>query len=161
MTGDRRPSRTKTKSPSPLKILLIMGVAALVLGVIAITAVVLWFRSNADELRAGGTAAMEEGQKFGAGKTADACIKEALTRGDTCGSTGFMCEVKQKLFLQQCLGSSEIPAGFCDGVPPKSEILSSTSWLLKKCAGYGRGDDQRCGRLLQAVTEHCDGRAAR
>jgi hypothetical protein len=135
-----------------LKVVLILFAILFGLGVALVSASYVWWTKHKDQLIAQGKAARAEGETFGRNHPADACLDEALSRNASCA--GLMCEVRTKLFLSGCLGVSQVPPGFCEGVPAPSEIIASARWALAQCAARHRSD-QACPRLLQALQEHC------
>lgn len=140
------------KNPGRVALFIGLGVFALVLATCG--GVVAWFYGNSEALAEQGKAAMRDGAHFGGGKDANACVDEALRRLREL-DLGFIGEATNKVFLEACLDVASRPAGFCDGVPPRDEILQSAGWLLARCEALGRPDDQPCTRLLGAVQESC------
>jgi hypothetical protein len=142
--------------PTWLKVILIIlfiGIAAVAL---AVFFGMRWLRSHEGELRDQGRAVFAEAEAFGRGKDAEACVSESLARLRRCD--GFICEAKTKIFLGQCVKSSNVPPGFCDGIPKRSEILPSVTWALNECARRGLANDRPCTRLIGALQEACEKR---
>lgn len=139
-----------------LKVILIILVIGIALAALAVFLGIRWFRSHEGEFREQGRAVMAEGQDFGRGKDAEACVAEAFARLKRCD--GFICQAKTKVFLQQCLSTSNVPPAFCDGVPKRSEILASATWALEECARRGLANDRPCTRLVGALQEACEKR---
>lgn len=129
-----------------------LGFVLVVLGTCG--GVYAWFQANAERLAAEGKASMREGAHFGGGKEAPACVEEALRRLDQ-GDLGIVGEAKNKTFLEACLGVATRPAGFCDGIPPRDQIIASATWALDRCAALGRPQSQPCTRLVGAIQERC------
>jgi len=124
--------------------------------VVVVTVVAYWaFRQFAPDLRAIGVAIEGEATEFAKGHTARECITEALTRGTS--NPDFMGGVKAQVFLKYCLGKTERPAGFCDGVPSYGDIIPMAQWASEACASYGKGGDEICSRTMQSVIEVCSG----
>lgn len=136
------------------RIALALGLGVVLLGLALIGGVAAWLYGNSDRLAEEGKAAMHDGAHFGGGKEAPACVDEALRRLKE-QDLGIIGEATNKVFLEACLDVTKRPAGFCDGVPPRDEILKSASWLLSRCEAAGRANDQPCTRLLGAVQESC------
>jgi len=139
--------------PTWLKVLLIVFMMGVVLVAVAIYLGVRWLREHEGELREKGRAVVTEAENFGRGKDANACVDEAFARLHRCD--GFICEAKTKIFLENCIRVSNVPAGFCDNVPKRSEILASAKWALEECARRGMANDQPCTRLIGTVQEGC------
>jgi hypothetical protein len=142
--------------PTWLKVILIILVIGIALVAGAVFVGVRWFRAHEGELRAQGKAVIAEGQDFGRGKDAEACVAESFARLKRCD--GFICEAKTKIFLQHCVSTANIPPSFCDGVPKRSEILASARWALDECARRGLPNHQPCTRLVGALQEACEKR---
>ncbi len=142
--------------PVWLKILLIIFLVGVLLLVAAVYIGYRWIRSHEGELRDMGEDATREAQEFGRGKDADACIVETLTRGDRCGPVDLFCEVKAKIFLENCLQVATVPADFCATVPKQTNIMGSVKWQMSECGRRGHANEQRCTRLLAAVQERCE-----
>lgn len=137
---------------SAWKILAALAGVSVLLVVAAVGAGFLWLQNNADTLAEQGKAAMRDGYDFGRGKQATACLDEALARlSDT---SGLIAEATNKVWLASCFKSADIPPGFCDDVPPRSEIVQSATWAVGRCEKAGR-KDQPCTRLVGAVQERC------
>jgi hypothetical protein len=140
--------------PKGVKILLIVlgGLLLIVVGLAG--GAYWWFTSHLDKLKADGEQAMAEGTAFAAGKTRNECVTEGVARSGRCD--GMMCEVKNRFFVKSCLGAAADVPGFCQGVPPKSEIMKSVQWSLSRCQGGGGEVDQRCSRVMSEVQEFCN-----
>jgi len=144
----------KRKMPWWVGLLIAFGVMAL-LGVAVLGGIVWWFASNKDRLLLEGKEAMAEGQAFAASHDQSACVDEALRKGAAC--SGIMCEVEAKFFTTACIQRAQPTPGFCDGVPPKNEIMKTASWCAHECERRGKRGNERCGRIVQAVPEACHG----
>ncbi len=131
-------------------------IAAGALGVLLATCggAAAWLYANSDRLAEQGKATMREGAHFGGGKDAPACVDEALRRLYA-SDLGIIGEATNKVFLEACLDVAKRPPGFCDGAPPRGEILKSADWLLERCQAAGHPNDQPCTRLLGAIQERC------
>ena len=116
--------------------------------------IVAWLAANADRLTEQGKAAMHDGAHFGGGKQAPACVEEALRRLEQ-ADLGIVGEATNKVFLEACLDVAARPPGFCDGVPPRDQILTSATWAMDRCAQGGRANSQPCTRLVGAIQEKC------
>lgn len=135
-------------------ILAVLGVGAALVAALVVAGY-LWFQRNKDDLKRVGEEQLAAGSEFGRGRASPECVGEAIRRMDE--SSGLFQEVGHKLFLRACLGTADQPADFCEGVPPKSEIMQSVKYALGACAALGRPGDQPCTRLVQAVQEQCHG----
>jgi hypothetical protein len=142
--------------PAWLKVILLILVIGIALAVLAVFLGIRWFRSHEGELREQGRAVVAEGQDFGRGKDAEACVAESFARLKRCD--GFICEAKTKVFLQHCVSTSNVPPAFCEGVPRRSEILASATWALEECARRRLANDRPCTRLVGALQEACEKR---
>lgn len=142
--------------PTWLKVILIILGIGIALAALAVFLGVRWFRAHEGELREQGRAVIAEGQAFGRGKDAEACVAESFARLKRCD--GFICQAKTKVFLQHCVSAANIPPEFCAGVPKRSEILASATWALEECARRGLANDRPCTRLVGALQEVCEKR---
>jgi len=147
----------KKKLPWWAILLIAFGVLSLI-GVAAIGAVVWWAASNKDRILAEGKETMQEAQAYAQTHEQHECVDEGLRRLAKC--SGIMCEANTKVFVSACIQQAESTAGFCDGVPPKGKILETSRWCVAECQRRGRGNDQRCARLVQAVPEACHAQRA-
>lgn len=139
--------------PKWLKIVLVLlGVVVLLCGLSSLGAY-WWFDTNKDKLKGVGERAKKEGAAFAYQRDAEACVDEALRR--LAERSGIVDQAEHKLFLKACLEKADRPAAFCDGVPPRTEIMLSATWAIDRCAQKGRTENQDCSRLMQAVQEAC------
>ena len=113
----------------------------------------LWLQSNSDRLQEQGKAIAKEGGGFGLGKDAPACAAEAVRRLVTLD--GVVAEATNKVFLESCLKTARVDAAFCQGVPPRNEILQSATWAIRRCEPLGRKNDSACSRLVGAIQARC------
>jgi hypothetical protein len=139
--------------PTWLKVVLIV----VAVGFLALVAVAFlgyrWMKSHGGELKADAEKIKVEATAFGRGKDANACIDETFARMNQC--SGIMCDVKSKLFLQNCLAVAEVPSGFCASVPKPTEIIATAQWTIAECGRRGRPNDQRCPRVITALQDAC------
>jgi len=129
--------------------------AAIVLAVVAVGGGWWWLQAHKDELMEKGSSAMHEGDEYGKGKDGNACVDEAVRRLST--TKGILNEATNKVFLESCLRTVTIPAGFCDGIPPRDEIMKSATWALSFCQTRSSTAElhQQCTRLVGAIQERC------
>ncbi len=126
---------------------------------LGVAGVAFWWHRNKTRLFEESKQAGSEGVQFATGRAQVDCVDEGLRRGKSCGAAGFLCEATNQIFMESCLEHAAPTPGFCDGVPPRDEIMSTSAWLLRECER--RGDrSQRCTRMLQRVPDAChpDGR---
>lgn len=135
-----------------LKVALILIASAILLCGAVTGGIVLWFRANADELKAGGDKAKAEGEAFGRANDADACINEGARRLD---NAGIVAQALNNIFLEHCLQVAKRPDDFCSTIPKKDEILATATWAASECAKRGYENDQPCARMMQAVQKIC------
>lgn len=119
----------------------------------------LWLQSNSERLKDEAKDAMRDGAHHGSGQPATVCVQEAVRRLDAID--GVIAEARNKVFLEACLKVATLPERFCDGVPPRGELLATVGWASDLCTSLGRPGDQQCGRLVGAVQQRCVGRLAR
>jgi hypothetical protein len=115
-----------------------------------------WLHANKQRLVDEHGAAVAEGTAFAAGVDQDECVREAPSRSAACD--GLRCEARTQAFLETCVKSAEVTPGLCDPIPPESELLKHAAWRLDQCAKHGQPQNQRCSRVLQAVSRGCRSR---
>ena len=123
------------------------------LGIIAVAGVVYWVYQNKDRWVQSAERLVKEAKEFGAKTNNEGCLGEALSRYKR--DKSIAGRISTQGFLTVCLEASEPSPGFCDGVPPRNEIVKSVNWALKKCAGAGLQNDQGCQQILGAVQAYC------
>jgi len=139
--------------PKWLKIILgLVAVLTLICGVSAVVAM-KWFENNKDRLKDLGDNAARDGRFWAASHDANGCIDEALRQNDVEG--GMVAEAGHTIFMRSCLEKAKRPADFCDGVPPRSELIATAQWTVKKCLAMNRAGDQPCTRMVKAIQEVC------
>src|SRR5215471_19629668 len=99
-----------------------------------------WFWQNKDRLAQSVERVEKEGKEFGAKSNNEGCLNEALSRHKR--DKSIKGRLSTQIFLNFCLSESEPSPGFCDGVPPRGEIMKSYNWTLKKCSDAGLQNDQ-------------------
>lgn len=139
--------------PRWLKVVSIVFGCIALLCVVSSAAAYSWFNENKEKLKGVGERARNEGHAFAYQHDAEQCVDEALRRLED--HRGIVEQAELKLFLKACLEKAQRPPQFCDGVPPRSEILASASWAVERCAAKGRSNDQECARLMQGIQEAC------
>ena len=142
--------------PTWLKILLAIFLVFILLAVGMMFLGYRWFRAHGHEIREGAEKSVAEAKEFGRDKDANACVAEALNRGDKCGAFGMMCEVRTGLFMKNCIDVAARPPDFCRNVPRMTNILATVGWAKDECARRGHPNEQRCARLLQTVQRVCE-----
>lgn len=113
----------------------------------------VWFTENKDKLKGVGDRAKSEGAAFAYNRTAEDCVDEALRRLEN--HRGIVEQAENKLFIKACLEKAQRPPQFCDGVPPRSELMATATWSVERCVAKGKTNDQDCARLMQAIVEAC------
>ena len=148
-----------TPNPKPpmsgaKKGLLIGCGSVLVLGLVGVVAVVWWVRSYGPGMMESGKATIEEGEKAGATLADTQCVEGALARYAT--DRGLVGAVQARVWMNGCLGTARATDGFCQGVPPESEIMRSATWRVARCDAHHLGGDSTCPNILAEVQAHCD-----
>lgn len=139
--------------PAWLKVILvILGILAVVLGAGSFLAY-RWLGANRARLIATGQELRVEGESFGKGKTAVACVDESLRRLHA--ASGFSGEVKARLFLSGCLSVASSDPAFCEAVPRQGEIIAAAEWTVNECRSRDAAEIPRCSRVLQEVVNYC------
>ena len=147
----------KRSFPLSLKALLIFGsLIVLLVGGVAFTFYAWWQIKGAAVV-----ATIGEGTRFGTGKDRQACVTEAVLRVKRGGGLiGLTEEVKDELFLAECLKVATPVAAFCDGVPPKSDLAQSASWQQQMSRKYGLEGKLRQG-LVSPIQDLCNTESGR
>ncbi len=143
---------TKKVLVAVLIFLTVMVLGCVIFGIVSASWVQEWFGGLAEQ----GEQATAEARNFAATHDQDACVVEGLRRAEPCAEGELMCEVTAGVFLQSCLDLATPVSGFCDAVPPQTEIMRSAQWAIETCNARGHAGSQRCGRLAQAIQRHCD-----
>ena len=138
------------------KTFVVIGALIVVAGLATCGGLYAWLQSHKDELNRAAKESLRDGAHFGDGKDAAACVGEAEAR--LLHVDGVIAEASNKVFLEGCLKTASLPAGFCEGIPPRSELRQSIAWAATRCHNEAASDAQRCGRLIGAVQERCEAR---
>jgi hypothetical protein len=133
-------------------VLAVLGVLVLCCGIL-VGGIVWWAAKNKDRLASEGKKVMVEAEAYAASHNQNDCVEEGLRRVDAC--SGFVCEGMAKVFTSTCVKKAQKVEGFCDGVPPKSEIIKTSLWIVEECDRRGKTGSQQCNRLMQEVPEAC------
>lgn len=145
-------SGQKTALGVVLVVLGLLLASCLVCGLVARSYTTEW----AEGMMAEGQAMETEARAFAASHDQNACLDEALARDHACGAEGeIMCHVRAGVFLERCIPAATPVSGFCEGIPPTSEIMASVNWSLQQCEARGLTGDQSCGRTMQAWQRAC------
>ncbi len=136
-------------------VLIIMGCVLLLCTGIA-GAGFYWFSTSGKDLieqvKTGTKKGMEEGAELGKTSDKNVCLAESIKRLE--GDSSMTSAISASLFMSSCLDSAKPTPGFCDGVPPQSEMTKSVEWIVKKCKEEG-SSGQGCQQLMQVVIRHC------
>ena len=142
--------------PKWLKVVLIIFGCFAALCLVTAGAGYVWFNENKDKLKGVGERAKKEGAAFAYQHDANECVDEALRRLE--GHRGLVEQAENKLFFKACLEKAARPPQFCDGVPPRSELMLTATWAVERCVEKGKPNDQDCARLMQGIVEACEQR---
>ncbi|HKR67057.1 MAG TPA: hypothetical protein VJZ00_25245 [Thermoanaerobaculia bacterium] len=139
--------------PTWAKVLIVLVVAAILCGGVALYFGIRWARREVRQLHNEGPSIVAEGNEFGRRKDGNACVAEGITRLNRCD--GFICETKVRIFLNSCLQTATVAPEFCKDVPRVTEIMKTASWGPAECKRRGAKDMTRCARVLGAIQEYC------
>ena len=117
-----------------------------------------WWTHQGRAWYAQGKLAYEEGRTLGPSGDNHMCLDRSLERFGGCGGVG--CEIGVLVFFNACLYNAVPDAGFCEGVPAKTEIFDSVFWRQKRCNAIG-SDSELCEQLFASAQGYCDGLRAR
>ncbi len=98
-----------------------------------------------------GKQALSEGDSFGKGKPAGACVDESLQRDTRCGDLG--CNLRQGIFLSSCLSASGV-TGICSGAPLGFDHAVTQAWATDRCNERSRRDSS-CRSQFERVQVFC------
>jgi hypothetical protein len=133
-------------------------IAAVVLVIVGGTAIAyqIWWQTKGAEV----VATLGDGKRFGTGKDLQACVTEAVLRVKRSNSViGFTDQVKNELFLEECLKVAQPVTGFCVGVPSQSDAATSASWREQMGGKYGLEGTLQQG-LVTEIQTFCNTDAA-
>jgi hypothetical protein len=148
------PSQKPGGLPTWVKLVLVFGALGVLTCGLIVGGAAWWFDANKASLRAAGEQQQAEARAFAQDHDADACVAESLRR--LRASSGFMNEVRHRVFLSTCLHQTQRRPDFCAGVPARGSVIAATAWSLEFCGPHLDVDAEACGRLSQAVLEACD-----
>ncbi len=142
--------RSPKTNPTRFLVAFLLVVVLLVVG--AGLGAAHYFTGNKERFQAMGKNAINDGQAFGQAHTQRECLLEALNRLDACDT--LVCEVGVNVFFGAAARVATPSAGFCDGVPARSEIMKSAAWEVSTCQELGH-PVPRCQRLLNVFFDLC------
>lgn len=131
----------------------------LIIGVAAVVAIIWFMRSKSEDWVAKGNEVRAAAAQFGKNVPEPRCVEEAMSRYRL--KTGIVGGIEQRVWLGGCLEASAFDSGFCEGVPPDSEIVRSATWRAARCANLGFSGDSTCPNILAEVQTYCQGPARR
>ena len=134
--------------------LIITGVVLVVIVIGGIASAVYLISQQTGPLLAKSKQAMEDGRRVGATTDNNGCVSETLAGYKK--EPGFTKAVTSQVFLSGCLPASRATPGFCDAVPPQTEIMKSVSWRGEQCLAAGISGDSYCSQLFGPVQQFCD-----
>jgi hypothetical protein len=65
-----------------------------------------------------------------------------------------MHAVKTTLYMSSCLETSKATPGFCESVPPPSEIVRTAEWTARECQ-KAELTDSYCPSLVRRLQKFC------
>jgi hypothetical protein len=139
--------------PGWLKVLLIVAVVLVLLVVGVVGAGVFWWMRNKDAVVGRLKEVSTEGKDFGSHSDNKGCVDETMSRYKR--EPGFTKAISDSIFMRTCLDASKPTAGFCDGVPGRTEFIKTGQWRVEQCDQYDLRNDQYCQQLFQPVQDYC------
>jgi len=116
----------------------------------------IWWQTKGAEV----VSTLGEGSRFGTDKDVQACVTEAVLRVKRSSSLiGFTDQIKNELFLDECLKVAAPVTGFCVGVPSKSDAATSAAWREQMGGKYGLEGTLRQG-LVTEIQGFCEANAS-
>lgn len=142
--------------PVSLKAFLIVASVVLVIAGGTVVAYYVWWQTKGAEV----VAALGDGTRFATGKDRQDCVTEAVLRVKRSSALiGFTDQIKNELFLDECLKAAAPVTGFCVGVPSRSDTAASVSWREQTSGRYGLEGTLRQG-LVNEIQDFCNADAA-
>jgi len=132
---------------------IIIGSLTLLLAVSIGSAWLWWQRSGSEYVR-DAQLQYAEGRKQGADLDEQGCFDKAITVHRSESGQTFGGALRNSLVFRGCLESSRPAPVFCEGVPPKEEIMASSQWGAKVCGQLGFKDPY-CPQLTNGIAEYC------
>jgi len=134
----------------------VIGCSILFVAAVAAVVGVVWFlNSKKDVWVAKGMDVRTQAAKFGQNVSEPKCVEEAMSRYRA--TPGIMGALEQRIWLGGCLEASVFESGFCQDVPPKSEVMRSATWNVSRCADLGFKGDSNCPNIITEVQTYCEG----
>jgi hypothetical protein len=90
-------------------------------------------------------------QLFGKGRTAEACITEALARADKC--RGGLCDVEAQDFLAWSLNQAGDRNVFCKSI--QGSVSAQDQWVEDQCRRRGRAAQGNCLTAMRGALVGC------
>lgn len=156
--GDNmKPTERMRSLPTWAKGLVVLaGIVLLLAGGTAV-AITIWWQTRGAAV----VASLGDGTRFGARRDQQACVTEAVLRVKrSSGSIGFTDEVRNELFLDECLRAAAPTAGFCNDVPSDSDLEATTAWRDRMSERYGLEGTLRRGLVIE-IQSFCNAEASR
>lgn len=135
-----------------VKILIVAAISVVLLFAAIIGGGLYWLKKHSGEYLEAGKNAIEEGARFGQTVDSETCVDNSLARYKQ--NPGLSDSIRTGLFLRGCLEKSRPTPGFCDKVPPQSELMKSVGWRLGQCQKAGINDNY-CQQIVGQVQEYC------
>src|SRR5262245_45467371 len=145
---------TQRKPASSSKIVLIVIAAVFIIGGAGAGGAWWWWQHGSAEFKEGFNQAYFQGQERGAATDESACLSEAVSRLRSEPEPSMLQVIRDNLELSGCLEASRAVVTFCDGVPPKDELLSTVSWATHACTSRNV-DSSKCGQTMKQVVDYC------
>jgi hypothetical protein len=132
-------------------LLIMVGALCLLIGG-AFLAAKSWWENNSERLKMAATQARSDGEVLGRASDNTGCVTAGLGRYRA--APGMTNAIMTRIYLGSCLEQSRPSPGFCDGVPPRTEIMKSGIWAGTECARLSAGDSH-CSNLVGEIQEYC------
>lgn len=117
-----------------------------------------WWKNYGAQMVEGMQQTEQEGEQYGRDVDEWKCVNEAVARYQR--DRGIGGAIKSRIFLKGCLETSGAAAGFCDGVPARTEFSRTGEWQAEKCEQAGLSGDDLCRQLFEEVQNYCASSAA-
>jgi hypothetical protein len=128
-----------------------VGLLCIIIGG-SVMAVKSWWGKNKDRIAEAGRAEIVAGRDFGQNTDNAGCVASTFDRYRP--SPGMMSVVKASVYMGSCLETSKVTPGFCETVPPPSEIMRTAEWTNRECQ-KAELTDRYCPSLVRRLQEFC------
>ncbi len=130
---------------------IILGVLVAIV-LLAAGGIYWWWASNEQELMLRMEQASQQAQQVAAAGDSNDCVSAMKKRVAECDD--LLCQVVDRIFIEQCLEQASVAEHFCKDVPQDGEIMAVANWSVKQCDDVKKGINA-CIQAMDAVPKFC------